>query len=130
RGAPAQAPEKTADGAGAGTLTLFRRIEPGPKPAVEIGSALAAAGFTRAPVLRASLEYERPGAEAATLALVQTPPKHQGTGWDYTIDDLRRYYERVDARMSRANGPAAMTAFPVVPSAPGDPGAPVEPPPF
>ncbi len=30
--------------------------------------------------------------------------KHQGTGWDFAIDELRRYYERVSARVKRADG--------------------------
>jgi maltose alpha-D-glucosyltransferase/alpha-amylase len=30
--------------------------------------------------------------------------KHQGSGWDFTIDELRRYYERVEARVKRTEG--------------------------
>ena len=82
-------------------LELFRRIEPGPTPEVEIGRALAQRGFTRTPALLGALEYNRPGRDPATLALVQAVVKHQGTGWEYTIDELRRYYERVAARARR-----------------------------
>jgi len=84
------------------TLELFRRIEPGPNPAFEIGTALAQSGFTRTPALFGALEYQRPGRDPATLGVMQAIVKHQGTGWEYTIDDLRRYYERVAARAPRA----------------------------
>jgi maltose alpha-D-glucosyltransferase/alpha-amylase len=79
-------------------LKLFRRIEPGPNPEQEIGVFLSAHGFTRTPALDSALEYLRPGLEPGTLAVVQRAIKHQGTGWDFTIDELRRYYERVGAR--------------------------------
>src|SRR5205823_7394405 len=36
-------------------LKLFRRIEPGPNPELEIGRFLRAAGFTRAPALHGAL---------------------------------------------------------------------------
>jgi maltose alpha-D-glucosyltransferase/alpha-amylase len=79
-------------------LKLFRRIEPGPNPEFEIGRALGELGFTRVPALAGALEYRRPGLEAGTLAVVQNAVKHQGSGWDFTIDELRRYYERVSPR--------------------------------
>src|SRR5207249_3853512 len=85
-------------------LKLFRRIEPGPNPELEIGRFLRAAGFTRAPALHGALEYNRPSLEPGTLGVVQAVVKHQGTGWEYTIDELRRYFERVAARISRSEG--------------------------
>jgi maltose alpha-D-glucosyltransferase/alpha-amylase len=92
------------DRLGPSALELCRRIEPGPNPAFEMGRALAQAGFTRTPALVGALEYHRPGRDPATLALLQTVVKHQGTGWEYTIDELRRYYERVAARARRTEG--------------------------
>jgi maltose alpha-D-glucosyltransferase / alpha-amylase len=85
-------------------LKLFRRIEPGPNPELEIGRALAARGFTRTPALVGALEYHRPKFDPGTLAVVQEVVKHQGSGWDYSLDDLRRYYERVAARVHATSG--------------------------
>jgi maltose alpha-D-glucosyltransferase/alpha-amylase len=85
-------------------LKLFRRIEPAPSPEVEIGRFLDARGFTRRPPLAGALEYLRPGLEPATLGVLQVLVKHQGTGWDFAIEDLRRYYERVTARVKRTTG--------------------------
>jgi maltose alpha-D-glucosyltransferase/alpha-amylase len=90
-------------------LKLFRRIEPGPNPEFEIGQALTAAGFTRAPLLTGALLYERPNVEAGTLGVVQGAVTHQGSGWTFTIDELRRYFERVSARIGRGDG-ESMTA--------------------
>ena len=59
-------------------LKLFRRIEPTPNPEFEIGRFLTDARFTRTPALMGALEYLRPGLEPGTLAIVQTPVKHQG----------------------------------------------------
>jgi len=84
-------------------LKLFRRIEPAPNPEVEIGQFLTARGFTRTPPLAGVLEYLRPGLEPGTLAILQPLVKHQGTGWDFSIDELRRYYQRVLARVKRVD---------------------------
>jgi maltose alpha-D-glucosyltransferase/alpha-amylase len=98
-------------------LKLFRRLEPGENPELEILRHLASRRFTRVPALTGALLYDRSGFEPGTLALVETVVRRQGSAWDFTIDDLRRYYERVLARVrSGDSGP------------PNDPGR--EPPPF
>jgi maltose alpha-D-glucosyltransferase/alpha-amylase len=88
-------------------LKLFRRLEPGPNPDYEIGRALADAGFTHTPAVKGAVTYQRGDEPAATLAIVQAVVGNQGTGWTFTIDDLRRYYERVEARISRAEPDSA-----------------------
>jgi len=101
-------------------LKLFRRIEAGPNPEFELSHHLTERGFTRIPALAGALQYERAGLQPGTLAVVQALVKHQGSGWDFTIDGLRRYYERVAARMRRSE------AFPGIPpggAAAGDAGA-------
>ena len=85
-------------------LKLFRRIEPTPSPELDIGGFLTGRGFTRTPALAGAIEYLRPGLEPGTLAVVQPFIKHQGTGWDFAIEELRRYYERVTARVKRMDG--------------------------
>jgi maltose alpha-D-glucosyltransferase/alpha-amylase len=86
-------------------LKLFRRIEPGPNPEFEIGRALTAQGFTRIPALAGAVVIERAsGDDGGTLAVVQTAVANQGSGWTFTVEELRRYYERVAARISRGDG--------------------------
>jgi maltose alpha-D-glucosyltransferase/alpha-amylase len=82
-------------------LKLFRRVEPAINPEFEIGRFLAAHGFTRTPALLGGIEYDRPGLSPGMLAVVQAAITHQGSGWEFTIDELRRYYERVIARVQR-----------------------------
>jgi maltose alpha-D-glucosyltransferase/alpha-amylase len=109
-------------------MKLFRRIEPGPNPELEVGRALAEQGFARTPTLTGALEYARPGLEHGTLGLVQTAVKHQGSGWEYTVDELRRYYERVVARVGRSESKDGLD-LPVPPPLPAQPGQ-EGPPPF
>jgi maltose alpha-D-glucosyltransferase / alpha-amylase len=123
-------------------LKLFRRIEPGPNPEFEIGRALTELGFTRIPALAGGLEYLRPGLEPGTLAVVQNAVQHQGSGWDFTIDELRRYYERVAARVKgtqgrdgqdrRAGLEGELSSLPASPARPASPANPIPPapPPF
>jgi len=109
-------------------LKLFRRIEPAANPEFELGRELTTQGFTRIPVLEGALEYHRSGFEPGTVAVVQAVVKHQGSGWEFTIDELRRYYERVAARMS-SGGVAADPAHPAPPVPPAYPSQ-KGPPPF
>jgi maltose alpha-D-glucosyltransferase/alpha-amylase len=125
-------------------LKLFRRIEPTMNPELEIGRFLTAHGFTRIPALAGALEYLRPGVDAGTLAVVQGLVKHQGSGWEFSIDELRRYYERVSARVKRSDwregreGPEALDgrdgldtlelSSPAPPTAPANPARPAPPP--
>ncbi len=90
-------------------LKLFRRLDQGTNPEFEIGEALARQGFTRIPALLGGLRYEGAGTDPGTLALLQEAVVNQGTGWTFTIDELHRYYERVFARMARADGEGMRT---------------------
>ena len=111
-------------------LKLFRRIEPTPNPEYEMGKFLAAHGFTRIPPLAGALEYHRAGLDPGTMAVVQGLIKHQGSGWDFTIDDLRRYYERVSARVKGGHSaPPAQSTPPAHPTPPARPAS-ADPPPF
>ncbi len=84
-------------------LKLFRRVEPGPNPEFEIGRVLTEQGFTRIASLSGALLYDRPSLDTGTLAVVQAAITNQGSGWSFTIDELRRYYERVTARIAGAD---------------------------
>ena len=99
RGTPAGQPHARTER----ELTLFRRIEPAENPALEIGRWLNARGYTRTPPLAGALEYLRAGLEPGTLAVLHAGVMHQGSGWDFTIEELRRFYERVAARTKRTD---------------------------
>jgi maltose alpha-D-glucosyltransferase / alpha-amylase len=96
--------------AGTDVLRVFRRIESPSHPAFELGRALRSNGFTRTTPWTGALEYRTPGAPAATIAATHAPIVHQGSGWDVTIDELRRYYERVVSRVGRSSSPPPSAA--------------------
>ncbi len=83
-------------------LKLYRRIEPGVNPELELSRAFASLQFDRVPRLAGAIEYLRPSLEPGTIAIVQRAVDNQGTGWTYTIDELRRFFERVAARSTRS----------------------------
>jgi maltose alpha-D-glucosyltransferase/alpha-amylase len=90
-------------------MKMFRRLEPGPNPDVEITGYLTRAGFTRVPPLRGTINYRFPapptGAseapsprradEFASLLMLQEYVPNQGNGWQVTIEELGRYFDRV-----------------------------------
>jgi maltose alpha-D-glucosyltransferase/alpha-amylase len=86
-------------------LKLFRRVEAGINPEYELPAHLQKRGFTRVPLLAGGLFYHHPGVEPSTLAVVQASITHQGSGWEFTVDDLRRFYEAVAARARSAEAP-------------------------
>ncbi|MEO6811360.1 MAG: putative maltokinase [Isosphaeraceae bacterium] len=73
-------------------LKVFRRLEPGLNPDLEIGRFLTRGGrFDRVPKTAGSIEYDRPGAEPITLAMLQRLVPNQGTGWEHALEGLRDY---------------------------------------
>ena len=75
-------------------MKLFRRIEPGPNPDVEIGRYLTGRDFTRVPPLVGTIDYTAQGEEPASVAMLQEFVVNQGNGWQVTMDELDRYFER------------------------------------
>jgi maltose alpha-D-glucosyltransferase/alpha-amylase len=87
-------------------MKLFRRLEPGPNPDVEIGEFLTDRGFTRVPPLRGVVSYAPDGQNEASLAMLQEFVWNQGNGWQVTIEELGRYFERVTALPTPEIAPA------------------------
>src|SRR5437764_10898153 len=77
-------------------LRMLRHIEPGIHPQVEIGRYLThRKGFEHVAALVGTLEYRRRGAEPTTLAILHRFVPNEGTAWQYTVDELSRFFERV-----------------------------------
>jgi maltose alpha-D-glucosyltransferase/alpha-amylase len=75
---------------------VLRQVEPGIHPQVEIGRHLTQnRGFEHAAALVGTLEYGRRGIEPTTLAILHRFVPHEGTAWQYTLDELSRFFERV-----------------------------------
>jgi maltose alpha-D-glucosyltransferase/alpha-amylase len=75
-------------------MKMFRRLEPGVNPDVEVGEYLASHGFTRVPPLLGTLSYARDADEPTALAMLQMYITNQGNAWQVTIEELGRYFER------------------------------------
>jgi maltose alpha-D-glucosyltransferase / alpha-amylase len=77
-------------------LKLFRRVEPGPNPELELGRYLTEeARFPHAPSLAGGLELRRGRTAPSSVAVVQAFVENQGDAWQLTLDTLGRYYERL-----------------------------------
>ncbi len=75
-------------------LKLFRRPTPGPNPDCEITRYLSEQrGYTHIPRFAGALEYEPLEGERITLGMLQELVPNQGSGWNWTADELRRFYE-------------------------------------
>jgi maltose alpha-D-glucosyltransferase / alpha-amylase len=75
-------------------MKLFRRQQPGQNPDVEIGRFLTeATRFASIPPFGGSIEVRRADGEPCTVALLQGLVQNEGDGWQWTLDDLDRYYE-------------------------------------
>ncbi len=77
-------------------LKLFRKLEEGINPDLEIGRFL-----TQKKVLEhfasvaGALEYRRPNAEPMTVGILQEFILDTRSSWEYTLDSLRTYFENV-----------------------------------
>jgi maltose alpha-D-glucosyltransferase / alpha-amylase len=76
-------------------MKMFRRLEPGPNPDVEIGGFLTQRGFARIPPLLGTVSYERHGDEPASMIMLQQYVPNQGNGWQVTLEEISRYLDRV-----------------------------------
>ena len=105
-------------------LKTYRRIEDGISPTVEVGRFLAAGGrFTAFAPVAGSIEYRRRGAEPTTLAVLYQYVQNQGTAWQYAVDEVGRYFERV-AALSREAPPLPPETLPLVGDGDGAPATP------
>jgi maltose alpha-D-glucosyltransferase/alpha-amylase len=81
-------------------LKLFRRIDEGVNPDLEIGLFLTERGFSNIPQVAGALEYRRRRQIPMTMGILQSFVPNQGDAWEHTLDALDRYFERALARQS------------------------------
>ncbi len=77
-------------------LKVFRRVDSGLHPEVEIAEVLGASGMsTPSAPLAATLDYRRRKQEPMTLAIVHQYINNESDAWQFTLDQLSDFYERV-----------------------------------
>ena len=75
-------------------MKLFRKLEPGLNPDLEIGRFLTERGFRNTPPTAGAIEY-RAGGEPAGLAFLQGFVANQGDAWSFTLRAIAGSLERV-----------------------------------
>ncbi len=79
-------------------LKLFRRCESGVNPDVEVTSYLTGhLGFAHVPPVAGTIQYQRPGEAAMSLAVMQGFVANQGDAWRHTLARLDDFFKRVAA---------------------------------
>ena len=76
-------------------LKLFRKVEAGVNPDIEVGAFLTEHGFANTPAVLGTLQY-RSNAENASYAagILQKFAANRGDAWKYTLDSLSGFFER------------------------------------
>lgn len=78
-------------------LKLFRKLEQGINPDIEIGTFLTRRGFKNTPAVLGQIEYKLENAEAYTAGILQQFVHNQGDAWSYTLRSLDGFFERAHA---------------------------------
>jgi maltose alpha-D-glucosyltransferase/alpha-amylase len=87
-------------------LKLFRRVEEGIHPEVELGRALAEkTSFTHAVPVAGAFEYRSGQGQPMTLAALFGFAANEGDAWSYTLDTLRRWFAQVLTHPAEAREP-------------------------
>jgi maltose alpha-D-glucosyltransferase/alpha-amylase len=94
-------------------LKLFRRLEPGVNPEVEMGRFLNSQSFPHCQTVAGGLEYVGEDTSRFTLAIVHAFIPSATNAWDFTLDALSRYYDRVITWVAQGQSAAVPLSEPV-----------------
>jgi len=97
-------------------LKIFRRLEQGINPDLEIGRFLTEkTSFRNVPLLAGYLEYADATGACSSMATLQNFVRNQGDAWEFTLQHAERYFDRVYNTASAppplpAHSPLALSA--------------------
>jgi trehalose synthase-fused probable maltokinase len=108
-------------------LKLYRLLEPGINPEVEVSAFLTAAGFRHAPVLAGSSRYLPDGGEPSAAVLLQGLVHARGDAWSWMLGRLAAGFDGAAEGVAGAAQIAGVTAelHAALASNPDAPGFPV-----
>ena len=86
-------------------LKFFRRLDEDTNPDLEISRVLAAQKFSFTPPLAGALEYRSGKDEPATVALLTAFVPKAKNAWEFTLDALGKFYERVQTLPKEKSSP-------------------------
>jgi maltose alpha-D-glucosyltransferase/alpha-amylase len=77
-------------------LKQFRRLEEGVNPDFEISEFLSdTVAFSHSPPLAGAIEYVVPQRPTITVGVLQGYVHNQGTAWNYTLEAVEDYFEKI-----------------------------------
>ena len=83
-------------------LKLFRKLEPGINPDIEIGTFLTRRGFKHTPAAVGKMELRaKTGGDSYAAAILQKFVPNRGDAWKYTLDSLREFFHRALVQNAR-----------------------------
>lgn len=98
---------------------LFRRVQPGVNPDLEVGSFLTSKRhFAHVPPVEGWLQYRAANGEETALGILQGFVANEGDAWRYAGREVRAFFERVERGGKREAPAAARTS--VWPAAKGE----------
>jgi maltose alpha-D-glucosyltransferase / alpha-amylase len=90
-------------------LKLFRRLSPGENPDLEVGRYLTEkTELTCVPQVAGALEYRDTQGDRFTLGVLHEFVPNEGDAWVYTLDELKRYLERIESEIQHLPDPASL----------------------
>lgn len=96
-------------------LKLFRRMEEGVNPDLEIGAFLTdQVAFPHIPPVAGSIEYRVDRSQPTTIAILQGFVGNQGNAWEYTLNSLAGFFDQVSAESAVAIPPEDMPQAPLL----------------
>ncbi|OGS28188.1 MAG: maltose alpha-D-glucosyltransferase [Elusimicrobia bacterium RIFOXYB2_FULL_48_7] len=88
---------------------LYRRVEEGVNPEIEIGRFLTEkTDFKNAPPYAGMIEYTKRNSRPTAVGILQGAVNNPVDAWQYTLDSLARYFERVLAKLPEVKKPPAV----------------------
>jgi maltose alpha-D-glucosyltransferase/alpha-amylase len=92
-------------------LKFYRRLMQGMNPELEIERYLTARKFPNSPRVLGSLKYRGSDNSEMTLAIARTFIPYAKNAWQFTVDAVTRYFERVVASVAQGQTPELPPAF-------------------
>jgi trehalose synthase-fused probable maltokinase len=89
-------------------MKLFRRVEPGPNPEVELGAFLSRQSFMHVPHALGTVEYAENGGAGTSIAILQRFVANRGNGWQLALKALTQSLVRA-SRLKEGAAPTEVS---------------------
>ena len=94
-------------------LKLYRRVEEGINPDLEMGRALTRLRFSHVPLLAGALEYQAASGRLLTLGVLQQFVANDGNAWQFSLEAVKQFFDRVDSEQLMDEPPAEHPSRPL-----------------